>query len=138
MTALFALFLDSLTKTWLENAIEKNDMAGKLIQSAIVLHISDSPENGAGADLTETKQNWNRIVAGDKDLADMLVEQSAVPSGVIVEINVVNEVGKVVASSSPSRQWQAAPLSAKSLKSLRDSGFFGQGEQPSQHRPYRL
>ncbi len=124
VTVLFALHLDSLTETWLDTAIEKSDATGKIIQSAIGGHISDSPENGAGSNLTETKQNWNRIVAEDKALPDMLVGQSAVPSGVIVEINVVNENGRVVASSIPSRVGQAVPV-RQSLTSLRDSGFWG-------------
>lgn len=123
VTVLFALHLDSLSKMWLDSAVERNNVAGKLIQSEIVLHITDSPANGSATSLAQTKRAWNRIIAGDSDLADLLVQQAAVRSGWIVEINVVNEDGKVVVSSIPSRQGQNAPVRQR-LTSLRDAGFF--------------
>ena len=54
----------------------------------------------------------------------MLVEQSAERSGVIVEINVLGEDGRVIVSSIPSRQGQDMPVHEK-LASVRDSGFLG-------------
>ena len=83
--------------------MERSIVAGKLIQSVIELHITDSAANTPADQLEQTKQNWTRIVAEDKDLADMLVEQAAMPKGVIVEINVIGENGKVIVSSVPSR-----------------------------------
>src|SRR5580704_12045626 len=124
VTALFALHLDSLTTIWLDSAIEHNTVAGTLIQNEIVLHITDSSANPGGASLAATKKNWNGIVARDRDLADMLVEQAAMRSGVIVEINVIGEDGTVIVSSVPTRQGHAAPLREK-LTTIRDSGFTG-------------
>jgi signal transduction histidine kinase len=124
VTALFALHLDSLTKIWLDSAVERSSVAGTLIQNEIVLHITDSSANPGGASLAATKKNWNGIVARDRDLADMLVEQAAMRSGVIVEINVIGEDGTVIVSSVPSRQGQPAPVRPK-LTSVRDSGFMG-------------
>jgi signal transduction histidine kinase len=124
VTVLVGMYLDSLTKIWLDTAAERNNVAGKLIQRLIALHISDSATAAPPSSLAQTKQIWNRIVAGDKDLADMLVEQAAERSDVIVEINVIGEDGRVAVSSIPSRQGQDAPL-RQSLDSLRDSGFLG-------------
>ena len=59
--------------------------------------------------MAETKRIWNQTVAGDKDLADKLVEQAAMPNSSIVEINVVGEDGRVIVSSVPSRDGQPAP-----------------------------
>jgi signal transduction histidine kinase len=125
VAALFALHLDSLTDTWLESAVERSLVAGKLIQSVMFMHITDSSDNTSAATVEETKQNWTRIVAEDKELADRLVEQAAMPKGVIVEINIIGEDGKVILSSIPSRQGQPAPV-RQSLASLQDSGFLDQ------------
>ena len=54
----------------------------------------------------------------------MLVEQAAMPKGVIVEINIVDENGKVIVSSIPSRKGQPAPV-RESLASFRMPGFLG-------------
>jgi len=114
VTVLFALHMDSLTKTWLDTAVERSNEAGKQIQSLIVLRVTDNPD--------QSKRNWNRIVAGDRDLAAMLVDQTAVPSGVIVEIDIVGDDGTVVLSSIPARQGQQAEQH-QSLPSIRDAGF---------------
>jgi signal transduction histidine kinase len=122
VTALFALHLDSLTKAWLDSAVERSLVAGKLIQSVIALHITDSSANTPAASIEETKSNWARIVLEDKELADLLVEQAAMPRGVIVEINIIGENGHVILSSIPSRKDQPAPV-RQSLSSIRDAGF---------------
>jgi signal transduction histidine kinase len=124
VTVLFGMHLDSLTKFWLDSAAERNNVAGILIQRLIVLHVSDSTAETPASGLAETKRIWNRTVANDKDLADMLVEQAAEPTGVIVEINVIGEDGRVVVSSIPSRLGREASR-GQSLDSLRDSGFLG-------------
>src|SRR5271154_4225730 len=82
VTILFGMHLDSLTKIWLDSAVERNNVAGELIQSLLVVHISDNMANTPSSSLAQTKTNWIRIVAGDKDLADMLVKQAAERSGV--------------------------------------------------------
>ena len=124
VTALFALQLNSLTKTWLDYAGERSAMAGRFIQSLIFLQVADSTSGQRPASLAETKRIWNQTVAGDKDLADKLVEQAAMPNSSIVEINVVGEDGRVIVSSVPSRDGQPAPQ-RESLAALEDSGFFG-------------
>ncbi len=124
VAVLIGMYLDSLTNFWLDSAAERSNVAGNLIQSLIALHISDGTADAPSGSLAQTKRAWNRIVTGDKDLADMVVKQAAEPSGVIVEINVIGEDGKVVVSSIPSRQGQDAPA-RPSLDSLRDSGFLG-------------
>jgi signal transduction histidine kinase len=122
VTALLALYLDSLTQTWLDSAVERSTTAGKLIQSMIALRIADSSVNTPAASLLQTKRNWNRIVAGDTDLADTLILQAATPKGVIVEINILGENGNVILSSIPSRQGHFAPLAA-TLASVQEGGF---------------
>ncbi len=124
VAVLVAMHVDSLTNFWLDAAAENNNVAGNLIRSMIGLHISDSTADVTSTSIAQTKRTWNRIVAGDKELADMLVAQAAERSGVIVEINVVGEDGKVIVSSVPSRQGQTAPV-RPSLDSLRESGFLG-------------
>jgi signal transduction histidine kinase len=116
---LFALHLDSLTQVWIDNAIERSNDTGKQIQALIALRIADAPQTGAN-NLAQTKRNWNRMIAADRGLATMLVEQAAAPSGVIVEINVIGEDGKVLLSSIPARQGQVAPAT-ESLAAIRDS-----------------
>jgi signal transduction histidine kinase len=119
VVVLFALHLDSLTRVWIDNAIERSNDKGKQIQSLIGLRIADAPAS-ATSSLAQIKRTWNRIIAGDQGLADMLVEQAAVRSGAIIEINIIGEDGRVLLSSIPARQGQAAP-SAESLASIRDS-----------------
>jgi signal transduction histidine kinase len=119
---LFALHLDSFTTTWLESAEERSRVAGKLIQAFVVQHIADSTANTPFNSIAETKQIWNRTVAGDKDLAELLVEQAMAPNGVIVEINVIGEDGKVIVSSVPWRDGHDAPV-RESLASVESAGF---------------
>lgn len=116
VTVLFALHLDSLARIWLTTAVDRSNAAGKQIESLIFLRVSDSPG--------QARRNWNRIVSSDPELATMLVEQAAVPSGAIVEINIIGEDGRVILSSIPSRQGQDA-YPRESLVSVRDSGFQG-------------
>lgn len=122
VTALFVLHLDSLTKTWVDFAVERSIVAGKLVQLVIALHIADSSANTPAETIEQTKLNWTRIVTDDKDLADLLVGQAAMPNGVIVEINIVGGDGHVILSSMPSRIGKPAPV-RQSLASLQNAGF---------------
>ena len=106
VVVLFALHLDSLTRVWIDNAIERSNDKGKQIQSLIGLRIADAPAS-ATSSLAQIKRTWNRIIAGDQGLADMLVEQAAVRSGAIIEINIIGEDGRVLLSSIPARQGTA-------------------------------
>lgn len=120
VTVLFAMLLDSLTVIWLNNALDRSATAGALIQKEIADRVS---EKTADERFAQTVKTWSRIVTEDKELAEMLVEQSTA-SGVIVEINVIDEYGRVIVSSNPARQGQDAPH-REDLKSLLDSGFLG-------------
>ena len=124
VAVLFALHLESKARDWLDSAVEHSTKAGKDIQSQIVRLISDNPDSEAATSMAQTKRMWSRIVATDKDLADMLVKEAAEQSGVIVEINIIGEDGRVLVSSIPSRQGQVAPVRAN-LATIRDSGPVG-------------
>lgn len=117
---LFALDLDSLTRIWLDTAVDRSDIAGEEIRSLIELRIKAVPP---GVNLAQTKHNWSRALAADQDLATMLVKQGAVPDGTIVEINVIGEDGKVLLSTIPARVGQAS-FARESLSDVRDAGPF--------------
>lgn len=123
VTVLFALYLDSLTTIWLNNALDRNTAAGELIRKEISNRVIDKTIAQSDLTLTQTIKAWSRIVADDKELADMLVEQSTT-SGVIIEINVIDQFGRVIVSSNPARQGQDAPH-REDLKSLLGAGFLG-------------
>src|SRR3569833_4461172 len=114
VTVLFALHLDSLTRYWLDSALERSNGAGHEIQRDIVTRISDAPLSAPietldeTEQIRETKKAWTQIVATDQSLTDAMVEQAARPAASIVEINVIGEQGVVIASSIPSRVGQTA------------------------------
>ena len=130
VTVLFALHLDSLTRNWLDSALERSNGAGHEIQRDIVTRISDAPLSAPietldeTEQIRETKKAWTQIVATDQSLTDAMVEQAARPAASIVEINVIGEQGVVIASSIPSRVGQAAPH-REDLQAVRDAGFLG-------------
>lgn len=113
VAGLLVLQLDSLTKTALDTAVDRSNLTGHQIESLIVQRITDDAVDG--------QPSWNRIVAGDKDIAATLVESAAAPSGVIVEINIVGDDGRVLASSVPSHRGIAATLH-QSLDNLSAAG----------------
>jgi signal transduction histidine kinase len=128
VTVLFALHLDSLTSNWLDSALERSNGAGHEIQRDIVSRISDAapvpPGEPIDVMITEMKKSWTQVVATDQSLTDAMVEQAAGRSASIVEINIIGEDGRVIASSIPSRVGQAAPR-RENLQAVRDSGFLG-------------
>ncbi|HVY94271.1 MAG TPA: hypothetical protein VHA14_16030, partial [Bryobacteraceae bacterium] len=124
VTVLFALHLDSLTRNWLDSALEHSNLAGQEIVKDIVDQISDAPPGEPGETPDQRKQTWVTIIADDKSLADAMVEQAAMRSVSIVEINILDENGRVINSSIPSRIGQDAPR-RQNLQVVRDSGFFG-------------
>ncbi|HEY4087962.1 MAG TPA: HAMP domain-containing sensor histidine kinase [Bryobacteraceae bacterium] len=124
VTVLFGLHLDSLTRNWLDSALERSNGAGHEIQRDIVARIGDSAPSPPGETIDETKKAWTQVVATDQSLTDAMVEQAARPAASIVEINVIGEQGHVIASSIPSRLGQTAPH-REDLEAVRDSGFLG-------------
>ncbi|HVW10213.1 MAG TPA: ATP-binding protein [Bryobacteraceae bacterium] len=124
VTVLFGLHVDSLTRNWLDSAFEHSNLAGQEIEKDIVSEISDVPPAQPGENPEQTKQAWTAAIAGDKSLADAMVEQAAMRSASIIEINILDEHGRVINSSIPSRIGQDAPR-RESLQAVRDSGFFG-------------
>lgn len=117
---LLILQLDSLTKAALDTALDRSNLTGHTIELLIVRRITDIGADGEG-NLAQTRRNWNRVVARDKDIAAALVESAAVRSGVIVEINIIGEDGRVLVSSVPSHQGLPAPV-MRSLSAMSRSG----------------
>jgi len=127
---LFGFQINSLTNRSINEAMESSARTGRQVQLLLEQRITDDTANEPTrqpatqeARLARTKQTWNRIVAGDRDLAAFLVAQPAERTGVVMEINIIGEDGKVIQSSIPSRQEQPAP-SIPALKSIHDAGFF--------------
>lgn len=123
VTTLFALHVDSLTRAWLDAAVDRSNIAGKQIQALVMARITDTSAGEKGS-LAQIKRAWNRAIASDQNLGTMLVEQAAATSGAIVEIDIIAEDGKVLRSSIPAREGQAA-YARENLTSIRDSGPWG-------------
>jgi len=73
--------------------------------------------------LVSTKQLWSEIIQKDGDLAALL-EQTMAQSRAIIEINVVGENGRVLASSSPARAGEKM-VNRQELDTLRSAGLTG-------------
>lgn len=115
---LATIHLDSLTSFWLTSAAERCAMAGAEIRAVLVDRVTAAPSTGSP---DEVKRAWYRAAASDRTLGDVLVEQAAMPSASIVEINITGDDGKVLVSSVPARVGQREPLHAD-LKSVTDAG----------------
>jgi signal transduction histidine kinase len=113
--------LDSLTATELDNAADRSSWLGKQLQSLMFHRITDIPPGVKGVSVAETKRIWTSTIAGDQELAALLVEWTAVRPGVIVEINIIGEDGNVLLSSVPFRVGQNEQPH-NTLISIRDAG----------------
>ncbi|MCU1326948.1 MAG: integral rane sensor signal transduction histidine kinase [Bryobacterales bacterium] len=110
--------LDSLARASLDAAVANSEMGSRQIQSVIMRRLS-SAQSG-GVNFEETRDMWNRMVAADHDLTALL-EQTMVQSGSIVEINIANQTGVILASSNPGRRGSVL-IPRVSLQELRESG----------------
>ena len=114
---LIALNVNSLVMASFDSAIGSSEMAGRQIQSVIMRRLSSALPAGTG--FLDTKRTWNQMVMADKDLAALL-EQTMAQSRSIVEIDVANEEGVILASSNPRKP--GVPLTAREdLRALRSA-----------------
>jgi len=117
VTMLFALHLDSLTRNWLDSALERSNGAGHEIQRDIVARIGESAPSTPGEPIEETKKAWTQVVATDQSLTDAMVEQAARPAASIVEINVIGEQGHVTGID------MTPDMAAKARRSVAEMGL---------------
>src|SRR5271157_1677462 len=119
---LVALNVNGLVATWLEVALDRSEIAGRQVQSFMVRRIEERTAQMQGAPpgtLEATKRMWSGIVAGDADLSALL-EQTMAQSRSIVEIDVADENGMILASSSPVRRGTEM-ISKQDLRLLREA-----------------
>jgi signal transduction histidine kinase len=104
--ALSILHLDSLANALSADALQRSELASQQVQSFVTDHIKQHwGEYEAPATFDETVGLWDQIVTTDPDISDMLVKTMALTPG-IVEINVAEQNGKILASSNPLRLGQ--------------------------------
>lgn len=118
VVALMAMHVDSLVDVWLDQTIERSDVAAQQMQSLLLKRIE---ERSAGqpppATLNEAKGMWTSIVRDDAELP-LILQQTLVQSRSIVEIVVAGENGIVLASSNAARV--STPMRQRQeLRSLR-------------------
>ena len=123
---LVALNVNSLVATGIEVALDRSEIAGRQVQAFMVRRIEGRVAELPGAPpgtLDATKRLWSRIVGGDADLSALL-EQTMAQSRSIVEIDVADENGMILASSSPVRRGTEM-ISKQDLRLLSEAGPVG-------------
>jgi signal transduction histidine kinase len=123
---LVALNVNGLVATWLGVALDRSEIAGQQVQAFMVRRIEERTAQMQGAPpvaLDATKRMWSQIVAGDADLSALL-EHTMAQSRSIVEIDVADENGMILASSSPVRRGTAM-ISKQDLRRVREAGPVG-------------
>jgi len=110
--ALSGLYLDRLVSSLWAAAFERSELASQQVNAFIVQHLNQhaqeyQPPSGA----EQTKALWRDIVLNDRDISETL-ERTMALSPSIVEINVAEPSGEILASSNPSRS--GMPLTALS------------------------
>lgn len=124
VVALMAMHVDSLIDVWLDQAIERSDVAAQQMQNFLLERIKQrSAGQPAPATLAEAKQMWASILRDDAELP-LILQQTLVQSRSIVEIVVAGENGMVLASSNAERI--STPMSTRrTLRTLRNDTPFG-------------
>lgn len=133
--ALSALYLDRLVNSLSAAAIERSELASQQVNAFVVDHLNrhttESSKDGAtrlaeaqsaaAEGKTGFEAEWKNVVRTDPDIGAML-ERTMALSPALVEINVGDADGTVLASSNPSRigspltsvtkltDWQALPF----------------------------
>ena len=103
VVALMAIHVNSLIELWLDQAIERSDIAAQEMQNFLVKRIEErSVGQPTPITLDAAKQMWSTIVRDDAELPLML-QQTLVQSHSIAEIAVAGEDGIVLASSNSAR-----------------------------------
>ncbi|MGD1092311.1 MAG: ATP-binding protein [Bryobacteraceae bacterium] len=101
--ALSALHLTSLVNTLSADALKRSELAGQQVNAVVADRINHDPnEPDPPANLEERKARWNDIVASDPDIDSMLTKTMALYPA-IVEINIADQAGRILASSNPSQ-----------------------------------
>ncbi len=99
--ALSALNLHSVATARLEDVLERARMNALQVQSVLLQRLDEqSSQQAPPTNLTETKALWSEIIRNDKDLARLLKDTMA-SSRTTVEIAIIGEDGRVLASSNP-------------------------------------
>src|SRR5258708_13496299 len=101
--ALSALYLDRLVNSLSASAIERSELASREVNAFIIDHINrNATPQPAPPDSESAEAEWTAVVSHDKDIAAML-ERTMALSPALVEINVSDPRGVILASSNPSR-----------------------------------
>jgi signal transduction histidine kinase len=101
--ALSAFHLTSLVNTLSADAFKRSDLARQQVIAYVADRINRDPnEPDPPTNLEERKARWNEIVASDPDIDSTLTKTMA-PYSAIVEINIADQSGRILASSSPSQ-----------------------------------
>ncbi|MDR3719200.1 MAG: HAMP domain-containing sensor histidine kinase [Bryobacteraceae bacterium] len=118
VVALTAMNVNSLVDVWLDQAIERSDVAAQQMQSFLLKRIEErSAGQPAPTTVAEAKRMWTAIVHDDAELP-LILQETLVQSRSIVEIVIAGENGIVLASSNADRI--STPMSArKKLRMLR-------------------
>ena len=105
--ALSALYLDRLVNSLSASAIERSELASQQVNAFIIDHINrNATPQPAPSDSESAEAEWTAIVSHDKNIAAML-ERTMALSPALVEINVADAKGMILASSNPSRNGTA-------------------------------
>lgn len=124
VVALMTIHMNSLTELWLDQAIERSDIAARQMQSFLLKRIE---ERSAGqpppGTVDEAKRMWTSIVRDDTELP-LILQQTLVQSRSIVEIEVAGENGVVLASSNAARI-STLMTARQELRTLRASMALG-------------
>lgn len=118
--ALLAVNLNSLASTSLDVASSSSEMAARRIYSVVQRRLLNTTPAGSMT-LAETKALWNRSVAEDKELSELLLSAMA-QSSAILEINIAGEDGIILAASNPLRR-KTLMISQQDLGELRHASL---------------
>jgi signal transduction histidine kinase len=93
--------LATLVNSVTEGAVERARYAGEQVSSFLSEHIEQHrTEYPAPEDLVQTKVMWRAVVSSDPHI-ERFLERTMAFSGAIIEINVADDTGFVLVSSSP-------------------------------------
>lgn len=99
--ALSALQLRTLVDSLSAVALERANLVGKQVSDFLIGHINQhAPEYPPQDTVEQTKTVWRDIVSHDPEIERYLLG-AMLPSEALIEINVVDDFGQVLASSNP-------------------------------------
>ncbi len=101
--ALSILHLDTLANSLSKDAFDRANLAGQQVKSFVDNFVNQSSvQYETPSNREELIELWDRLIATDPQISGRLLEIMA-PSPAMLEINVANQGGAVIASSNPSR-----------------------------------